>query len=382
MLLSSAPFFCSLLAAIPATVQTPGAVLPIPSRVTCTRCEIRLTQIVVLGDTAGPGELPREPRNVVVDERGRYVVSFYADHLPMVFDARGRFVSRIGGLGAGPGEFKIALLAETARDTAWMVDTYNARVSAMRFDGSDWVLAGSWSRPGMPIVPASIIRLANGSILFNGTIATADRIGYPLHRLGPDGTITSFGTDRPSLRPSQPGLGIRYLWPSGDGGAWVSHLTRYEIERYNGLGTRLGWWSRDAAWFPPHDGSQRLNPDVPPVAQAFAIAEDAAGLVWTFVAVPDARFKEAFGPSPGPGRIDLRSVSRLYDTMIEVLDLRRGVVVASTKVDHAIFLVAGRQGRSLHVLSDWRTEFGGWQLPVFRLELIGAIPSDPESDLH
>lgn len=355
--------------------QASAAAVSIPDRVTCPRCEIRVAPVLVLGDTSGLGELPQPARQVLLDDRGRYFVSFASQAGPLVFNSRGRIQGSIGRAGDGPGEFRTMLIASAARDTAWVFDGVNARLSAMRYDGTTWKFATSWQRPGMPIVPFAVERLPTGTLVMNGMIATPERIGFPLHAVDTTGAIRSFGSSTPAVRPGAPALGIRKLWPASGGGVWVAHVTRFQLERYDAASHLTGQWSRAVDWFIPHDGSRQLGPaEPPPSPRLSAIAEDAQGLVWVLASVPDPRYREAFAPNMSPGRIDIVNRDLLSDTVIEVYDLRAGTLVATKRIPQALIAVIGRDARGLQAVGEQRTEMGGWQMPVFRLELVGRPP--------
>lgn len=358
---------------VQAQTQAPEKI--IQSRIDCSRCEIRVVPLIVLGDTSGPGELSQPARQVVLDDRGRYYVSFATQTGPLVFDSRGRFQGTIGRAGDGPGEFRTMLIAEVARDTAWIIDGINARLSAMRYDGSAWRYAASWQRPGMPVVPFAVSRLLSGTLMMNGSIATAERIGFPLHLMDTSGAIRSFGTLNPVLRPGATALGMRKLWPSSQGGVWVAHASRFQFEHYDVTGRMTGHWSRPVDWFLPHDGSQLLGPEEkPPSPRLSAIAEDAQGLIWILVAVPDPRYREAFATHMGPGRIDIVNRDLLSDTIIEIYDLRAGALLATKRIPQALLAVIGQDGNGLQAVGEKRTEMGGWQMPLFHLEIAGRTP--------
>lgn len=341
---------------------------------TCSSCGVRLAQVAVLGDTAGDGELPRELRFATMDERGRYLLSFVTPDLPMVYSPTGQFLGRIGRIGRGPGEFMMPVVFHAYRDTVWLTDGLTGRITAMQAVGQEWGSGGTWTVPGMPQIPFAVTRLMDGSILYNAQVNSVDQIGFPLHLLRLDGLVRSFGALTPESRPGQVWRDRRLLAGSREGGAWVLHAARYELERYDGSGQMTARWRRDVPWFPPQREAHRVAPDRPPPAQALAAAEDSGGLVWLFLGVPDPRHREAFGPSPTPGIVDFRSYDRYFDTIIEVFDPVSGTIIASQRTDHAILAVAGViQGR-IHALSERRTEAGGWQIVVWEVELTGRMP--------
>ena len=72
----------------------------------CSDC-IRLSETVVLGDTAGDGYVVHTDY-VVRDSLGNYWLGQYKDMIK-VFDGKGRYLRRVGRAGGGPGEFSIPM---------------------------------------------------------------------------------------------------------------------------------------------------------------------------------------------------------------------------------------------------------------------------------
>ena len=76
----------------------------------CSAARSSRRQSFSLATLDGPGSLPGRPGALLVDSRGRYWVSI-DNGLPMIFDARGKFLQEVGKRGEGPGEFRYASLA-------------------------------------------------------------------------------------------------------------------------------------------------------------------------------------------------------------------------------------------------------------------------------
>lgn len=74
------------------------------------------------------------PQDLVLTSDGRVIVSESGSdaHLKL-FDASGRFVRRFARVGEGPGEFRVAFLAERG-DTLWVQDPQVGRLSLFRVD--------------------------------------------------------------------------------------------------------------------------------------------------------------------------------------------------------------------------------------------------------
>lgn len=81
------------------------------------------------------GEMVR-PKGVAVDsEQNTYIVESYFDHL-LMYDAKGRFLMPIGGVGNTPGRFHLpAGVWVDARNRIFVADLLNGRVSVFQFLG-------------------------------------------------------------------------------------------------------------------------------------------------------------------------------------------------------------------------------------------------------
>jgi len=355
--------------------QVAPPVVVIPNQPSCQTCRIRLAAHMVLGDTAGVGEFPRQAYMVRTDERGRFFVSFIGGEMPMVFSPRGQYVRQLGREGDGPGEFRKPLVIGVHSDTAWVVDWGTARITALFLTGDSVSYAGSWPSMAFTRPPYTAERLASGPILANIVLPTAANIGFPLHLVSLDGRIVSFGVQVPEFRSSETPLSTRAIAPASDGGAWVAHRVKYEFERYDKLGRLVGTWRRDVPWFRPHQGEQRMNEERPPQPGVVAIGEDTEGRVWVVVRVADSRHRQAFRPrTPGQDAnvVNLERPDLYSDMIIEVFDVRRGVLLATHRVDEAWGAILGRLGQGILVVRPITAPYGGSQIVVHRVELINA----------
>jgi hypothetical protein len=69
---------------------------------------------------------------------------------------------------------------------------------------------------------------------------------------------------------------------------------------------------------------------------------DSLGRVWAFSRVPSADWRKAWGPAiTGISEVAVTSelFSKLYDTMIEVIDVRRRVVIAQQRLPRTVISV-------------------------------------------
>ena len=92
---------------------------------------------------------------------------------------------------------------------------------------------------------------------------------------------------------------------------------------------------REPEWFRGVSSAEYGWTDRPPEPYLAAIQLERDGLLWTFVAVPAATWKEAW-PQLGPNQKEvdasLVAMDKLFDTMVEVIDPGKGVVVARAQL--------------------------------------------------
>lgn len=362
---------------LPAEAQVEATI--IPARVTCPACRIELSAALVLGDTAGPGELPQSAYFVRRDERGRSFLSFFSRR-PMVFDHAGRFLYFVGGMGDGPGEFRTPLLFEARRDSLWVADPTHARISVFHDAGTEARFQTSWSHPGIVSPPAVLVRGRTGALYMHTMIPSRERIGYPLHLLHLDGRMHSFGADHPVFDPRAPRLISRVAATGEDGGLWVLHATRYLVEHYDSTGALVARWQRVVPWFPPNRGDQVMDETRPPQPRATAIAIDGQGLVWMLFLVPDPKHRQAFGPTPpsAPGSrvrlVDLKDEDLYFDTVVEVFDPGTGGIVASSRMEPSLVALLGDSRGGAWSVAQRESGHGGYQVLLRHLRLSPARP--------
>ena len=148
------------------------------------------------------------------------------------------------------------------------------------------------------------------------------------------------------------------------GGIWAADIWgSYRVQRLDWRGVLQLEIVRHADWFPEGQGPSDLAPDLPPFPSVAAVVEDTTGLVWVFVRVADKRWSTALTVrKPAliervleavPATHDVTDVDAAYDTIVEVFDPIRRVLVAATRVDKLFrFSVApGRVGH-LQLASD------------------------------
>src|SRR5690606_9228281 len=106
---------------------------------------------------------------------------------PALLDQRGNFVRLLSRSGAGPGEYQYPhKIVIAPHDTVWVIESAGRRhvyAPDMR-----WVRSEQFRSVGPMLVAP------NGNMVVARRIPDAERAGYPLHLMRPDGQIIrSFG---------------------------------------------------------------------------------------------------------------------------------------------------------------------------------------------
>lgn len=151
-------------------------------------CQITAEHVVTLGDTAGPGMLLGEIRQVRRNTQGIYHVLAWNEHQIYRFTPDGRALSRLGHEGRGPGEALRITSFSIVADSVVTFDSRNARMTV--FDPSGDV-SRTMSIPGN--VPDAAY-FPNVGVVVNARGSDAASFGIPLHLLDMSGErVRSFG---------------------------------------------------------------------------------------------------------------------------------------------------------------------------------------------
>jgi hypothetical protein len=322
----------------------PETVLAGPA--SCRECRVELEQIVVLGDSIGPGML-QEQSVLATDGRGRFYVTSPDDPTIAVFDGGGRFLRRVGRRGQGPGEFTMRpTMLFGLRDTLYAITGGTRRMTVFSPE-YEVVRTGTLSHSF-----STAVRLQDGRFLLAGVSPQAETMGNPLHLVDHEGaSVLSFGAtpgardlagaDRP-VRPGRVSRAVvrdaaRRIAPPVGPTVWMAKLDEYVLEQWNLEGRKLAQITRQVSWFPPN---VQLPPNatgathrLPPELQS--LSEDKAGFLWTLSTVPDGAWRpRTFPDHPTGGTYTPDSLRhKLSDSVIEVLDPARGVVLATRTFD-------------------------------------------------
>lgn len=326
-----------------AQTTIPDTQTTIPDAPLCSSCRITTEHLFSFGSLDGPGSLIGYGR-VGADVEGRL---WYADDglIPQIFDAQGRFLRELGRRGEGPGEYLgVRWWSQLPGDSMLVFDSRGGRAVVLAPD----LRAVRYIAMPVPVDGAIVLAWPQ-RVLIQARIPIGDRQGFPLHVLDMSGRTAVFQASLTSdgRRPTLPGRGNplpRHLFArSSNGGAWTAEQANYRISQWDSEANLVNAWTREAPWFyeGPQSGSLRH------VVQG--MRQDDEGRIWVVIRAPrpDAaeKVEEALSRAPqvgSPGRSArpasaLPPPQELYDTIIEVLDLQSGRVLARQRLE-SVFL--------------------------------------------
>lgn len=292
----------------------------------CDECTLDLEEVAVLGELTDPVAVRDDAasRDCMVARRGEgdflvsgligggAVASFWAD---------GRFSHTYGRRGQGPGELGSDLrIAVGPGDSIIVMDSSQRRAGI-------YGPAGSFSRSfRIPAVSRPWARRSDGAFVFVDDPETPRDPVFTI--LEPDGEL--LGTvGRPGHRDATIPLDSWVVSASTSGGLWAASIWEYEIFHIDLDGTVDLILERGASWFPPEGRYEDGMPvTVRPTPLIRFIREMRPGFLMVVAVVPDKRWEPGIPPRPS-----FEWGRRVFDTHVEVIDIREGRVVASAVAD-------------------------------------------------
>jgi hypothetical protein len=279
------------------------------------------------------------------------------------YDGDGRFLGFVGRSGSGPGEFiQPGILVPLDQEQLGIIDIQQRRLTVLQ----DQQVRGTYSLPAISgvFMPAP---LSGGRILLNGRYSADEAIGLPLHVLSSTGRIVrSFGADPAVLGDWTSRAFLRVSAESVDGSVWAANPYAYLIERWDTTGALVQSIRRHVAWFPDITDPVYVDPHMvrSPTPRVVALWEDTQRRhLWVFIRRARDDWADQVEPIVLPsGRKHFRfttAPTMMYNTQVEVLDARSGVVIGSGMIP------IGING----VLSDGRAYSVGLESELPRLRV-------------
>jgi hypothetical protein len=311
------------------TLQQP-AVRVIPDSPSCARCRVVVNHVATVGDE--DRGIVGQQFTAVRDDSGRVFVSHPAkgDEL-LVFDSAGRYLRTIGRLGSGPNEYRFIRTLALGPDGVHVLDSRNLRGTVL---SPGLELLRTYPLPGDP---QNAVVLNNGEVVVSTAIPSREKVGFTLHLLDRRGRVRRSFDEMPGDVVFDPGLpGRRALGLSAEPEAfWAASATEYVIRKWSTDGRLVAEFRRTPEWFEPHTSEIWPHPDTPPAPQMRALDQDSTGLLWVFMARPDDQWFEAVEPDSTwiGGFRWTDNWTPFYDTVIDVIDPARGMLVATFRFD-------------------------------------------------
>lgn len=299
-------------------------------------CALQVEEVVTLGDTTGATDgFVGRPAALLQRPDGSFLLADRLDPGALkLFSPEGEFVRRVGRQGEGPGEYQIVqFLFLLPGDSVEVLDLGQQRSTVLTSD-----LRVARTTAAVPVA-AEMLRLNPSRYVITARINSPEQVGLPLHFVSPgEGIVNSFGAEPMISEIRTSDLFYRQLAKGSQTDFWAAHLTAYILENYDDAGNLLTRLRREVAWFQPHDDFGSVAPDNPPSPGVRALHVDENGYVWVLISVPDADWEAALTPvvSRFGGEAYDYDPSSVYDTVIEVIDPKRSVVVGETTIDAVV----------------------------------------------
>jgi hypothetical protein len=342
----------------------------------CAACEVGIQRLIRLGGSddnlvAASDVVARDPTS------GSFYVSHQFSAGISVFSPNGRYLRTIGREGQGPGEFKTVMDIVFANGRTYYADRGNRRISIGGPDGVE-------NTANLPIIgsPRAMAIADKGhALLVAANIRTKDLFGYAIHTFDLSGRrLASFDTTSGlSLRPNELNVLSRRLASASDTSVWAAHTNEYRLQLWSYSGQLKMDLFRTVDWFPPWRQPEPISPSTDGRLSAIQdIFYDAhTSYLWVLIQVPDNsdRWLDGLAGERGSGGkmyYGPRDLNRVYDTIIECIDVDRQAIVATTRVDPALRRFLGNGYVISHVAPD---SLGLEYIDVWSIRLLRT--SDP-----
>jgi hypothetical protein len=307
--------------------QSPRRIVLPREALACSGCELRLEREAVLG--LDSGRFVSYPISVAGDARRRtYVALQPPGDLVLVFDSAGKFIRRIGTKGRGIGQFQFPI---------WIAPGPNDSLKIFDFaTASETVLDADWNpvrsqRGGTPTL------VWRDDAMRTVTFAAAARQpGWVnlVHLAGDDGQPTA---SMHAVRETDSSA-IRYLprvAAGSRGTVWTASPTGYSVRQWDKRGTLIAEFTRRPSWLdrpmPMSDGIRGHAPS----PRIWDIREDHAGRLWILSGVAANDWRQGLGEpvvQRGATYYDNTNRSKLFDSIIDVVDVASGRLLASQRI--------------------------------------------------
>jgi hypothetical protein len=295
--------------------------ITISSVATPSPLQVRVTRRVILSDAKSP----TKDGNIwvaAIDSRHRYYVRTYFEDRFLVFDSTGKFIRSVGRRGRGPGEYFSSMdrLFVAKGDTILVNES---RTNLTTLSPQYQYVRRAHAQMDEPI------HLRSGGFAYIARGPSHEETNWP-HRLAfADGEGTVKGTyDIGPVLPKQGPFNGGRLAPiveSPQGTVWCGMSGEYLIDEWDAAGKQRTVLTRklDGPLFRDLAAIPSNKPGINDMRF------DREGRLWVIVAMRNGKsHRENVRTERGMQEMDLPD----YDWIIEVIDVRNGKLLASTRV--------------------------------------------------
>lgn len=306
----------------------------IPDEPSCGACSIERSYLTRLGRDRPPGIVQSDFARVVRDNRGRFFL-YDRDPAIHVFDPNGTYETSQGRQGQGPGEYQ--QIEKIGFDAAGNVLVYDSRQYRLTTLTPDLEVLDT---APLAVRPTRAVVLPSGETYLASRETGPATVGFPLHKLGADGTrLLSFG-EEPRGRTYPSNAATRFYQRinarAGDDGLWSTFMQNYVLERWSPNGEKEVRIERNAPWFPPRAGNEPFENGHP---NLIGLQEDSEGRLWVLIAMPADDWRQRLA-ADNKRTLGLNGDYR--DTVIEVIEPEGPegpALLARTSVPELLFFI-------------------------------------------
>ena len=338
----------------------------ISAEVSCMDCRIVLEAMAVLGTENGEDFL-HSSNEVAAGTRHFYVVNRLASTEIQVFSRDGNFLRTVGRIGEGPGEYKkIYHLWVSPGDTLHVIDASNSRRTLLTPDFETVEVA---RLPGRGRYHG-YFGLSTGEAVLAAIAPDSAGDVRLLHRLDQSGSRSlSFGPPLGEADYSNTGPTVfaRKFTETENGELLVVPGNEFVIESYSPTGTLTRVYEFTGREFLDLIPGGGVFPGYLPRIQDVWIDDEE--YLWVMMRVGDVDWEEGvervgvgFGRRPS---VTLSDHNLFWDTVIEVVDLKRGRTVARERFETSLVRFLGNN----EVVGMTYLEGMTIRLPFFRARI-------------
>lgn len=338
-----------------------------PDRFTCDDCHIRFGAVVDFGEGIyGPY---RAGNTIKTDHLGRFwTARTYEEGTVAVYDSAGRFLTKLGSAGDGPGEMRFISAMTQGPDGMYLADAQTNRLNV--FDDSLRLIRTHPLHFGV----RSLAALSDGRLVawfyspYGPEPATVHLLSDSGRYMRPLLSAPTFETDQQQML-----FGDNVITTTPNGDILVGGASNYSIRVIrNGavvqeLTSPVNWFDSYAEY--ERDNSVRLS-------RMKSIAVDEHNRAWVLFNVPNPAFVENESMAPGSDGFDpvIRTLTS-SNSVIEVWDLSSGKLLAGIKLSPRLIAFSD----SRHVYTYIETDSGEIRARVWSFAL--DVPTSTRSEM-